>query len=85
MESAVADVKSGGGRRLPEATRARAASLADTARDTNGVLLVTATTDGDADVARALAIAVRDLLPAGRPGSWPSAPGPPARRFSRSP
>ncbi|MYW21592.1 alanine--tRNA ligase, partial [Streptomyces sp. SID2955] len=36
--------------------------------DTDGVLLVTAATDGDADAARALATAVRELLPAGRPG-----------------
>ncbi|MEU3825467.1 alanine--tRNA ligase [Streptomyces sp. NPDC029080] len=50
------------------ATRARAASLVDGARDTDGVLLVTAATDGDADAARALATAVRELLPAGRPG-----------------
>ncbi|WP_153812191.1 alanine--tRNA ligase [Streptomyces sp. SUK 48] len=50
------------------ATRARAAELVHGARDSDGVLVVTATTDGDTDDARTLAAAVRDLLPAQRPG-----------------
>ncbi|MEU7052246.1 alanine--tRNA ligase [Streptomyces eurythermus] len=55
--------------RLREAaTRARAAELAGKARDVDGILVVTATTDGDTDDTRTLAITVRDLLPAGRPG-----------------
>ncbi|MFF9677447.1 alanine--tRNA ligase [Streptomyces eurythermus] len=55
--------------RLREAaTRARAAELAGKARDVDGVLVVTATTDGDTDDTRTLATTVRDLLPAGRPG-----------------
>ncbi|MFF5553391.1 alanine--tRNA ligase [Streptomyces olivaceoviridis] len=50
------------------ATRARAAELASKAQDVDGVLVVTATTDGDTDAARSLATTVRDLLPAERPG-----------------
>ncbi|MFF0703384.1 alanine--tRNA ligase [Streptomyces tendae] len=45
--------------------RVRAGDLAADATDVDGTLVVTATTDGDA---RALAIAVRDRLPAARPG-----------------
>ncbi|MFD5448053.1 alanine--tRNA ligase [Streptomyces sp. NPDC127100] len=48
-----------------QADRARAGDLAADATDIDGTLLVTAVTDGDA---RALAIAVRDRLPAARPG-----------------
>ncbi|WP_159327647.1 alanine--tRNA ligase [Streptomyces tendae] len=48
-----------------QADRARAGDLAADATDVDGTLVVTATTDGDA---RALAIAVRDRLPAARPG-----------------
>lgn len=36
--------------------------------DVNGVLVSTATAEGGTDAARALAVAVRDLLPAERPG-----------------
>ncbi|GAA2734656.1 hypothetical protein GCM10010360_26540 [Streptomyces nogalater] len=50
------------------AMRAHAAELADKARDTGGFMVVTTVADGDADDARALAAAVRDLLPAKRPG-----------------
>ncbi|MGW4882920.1 alanine--tRNA ligase [Streptomyces sp. NPDC004262] len=50
------------------ATQARAAALAAEAKDVDGVLTVTATTDEGGDGARALATAVRGLLPAGRPG-----------------
>ncbi|GGQ08288.1 alanine--tRNA ligase [Streptomyces pseudogriseolus] len=49
-----------------QADRARASDLAADATDVDGTLVVTATTDGDA---RALAIAVRDRLPAARPGA----------------
>jgi alanyl-tRNA synthetase len=48
-----------------QADRARAGDLAADATDVDGTLVVTATTDGDA---RALAIAVRERLPATRPG-----------------
>ncbi|MGW0222101.1 alanine--tRNA ligase [Streptomyces tendae] len=48
-----------------QADRARAGDLAADATDVDGTLVVTATTDGDA---RALAIAVRERLPAARPG-----------------
>ncbi|MEV6884861.1 alanine--tRNA ligase [Streptomyces sp. NPDC051135] len=48
-----------------QADRARADALAADATDADGTLVVTATTDGDA---RALALAVRDRLPAARPG-----------------
>ncbi|NNN37303.1 alanine--tRNA ligase [Streptomyces sp. S3(2020)] len=51
-----------------QATRAWAAVLAAEAQDAAGVRVVTATTDDGADGARALAVAVRDLLPADRPG-----------------
>ncbi|MGV9230376.1 alanine--tRNA ligase [Streptomyces nigra] len=51
-----------------QATQARAAGLAARAVDVNGVLVATATAEGSADAARSLAIAVRDLLPAERPG-----------------
>ncbi|GAA5065111.1 alanine--tRNA ligase [Streptomyces similanensis] len=50
------------------ATRARAAALADQARDVGGVLVVTATAEDGPDGARALTVAVRDLLPSDRPG-----------------
>ncbi|MDN3261282.1 alanine--tRNA ligase [Streptomyces sp. CSDS2] len=50
------------------ALRARAAELAGRARDADGVLVVTATADGGPDDTRTLATAVRDLLPAERPG-----------------
>ncbi|MGW4490810.1 alanine--tRNA ligase [Streptomyces sp. NPDC004376] len=50
------------------ATRERAATLAATAEDTGGVLVVTATTDEGPDGARALAAAAREALPSGRPG-----------------
>ncbi|MGW0461793.1 alanine--tRNA ligase [Streptomyces tendae] len=48
-----------------QADRVRAGDLAADTTDVDGTLVVTATTDGDA---RALAIAVRDRLPAARPG-----------------
>ncbi len=48
-----------------QADRARTGDLAADATDVDGTLLVTSTTDGDA---RALAVAVRDRLPAVRPG-----------------
>ncbi|MEW2134330.1 alanine--tRNA ligase [Streptomyces sp. NPDC005435] len=51
-----------------QATRARAATLAAGAEDANGVLVVTATTDDGPDGARTLANAVRETLPAERPG-----------------
>ncbi|MFJ9134896.1 alanine--tRNA ligase [Streptomyces sp. NPDC102256] len=51
-----------------EAGRARAAELAASAEEVSGVRIVTATVDGGSDAARALAIAVRDLLPSERPG-----------------
>ncbi|WP_435242684.1 alanine--tRNA ligase [Streptomyces cucumeris] len=50
------------------ATLARATELATAARDVHGVLTVTTTVEGASDDARALALAVRDHLPAGRPG-----------------
>ncbi|MEV8068560.1 alanine--tRNA ligase [Streptomyces sp. NPDC085995] len=50
------------------ATRARAVGLADRAGDVDGVLVVTATAEDGPDGARTLAAAVRDLLPAERPG-----------------
>ncbi|MFP1662799.1 alanine--tRNA ligase [Streptomyces cavourensis] len=51
-----------------QATTARAAELAAGAVEAAGVLVVTATAEGGADAARTLALAVRDRLPAGRPG-----------------
>ncbi|MFF0300501.1 alanine--tRNA ligase [Streptomyces sp. NPDC004562] len=51
-----------------QAVQARAADLAARAVDAHGALVVTATTEGGGDAARALAVAVRDLLPSGRPG-----------------
>ncbi|WP_240649290.1 alanine--tRNA ligase [Streptomyces sp. Z26] len=51
-----------------EATRTRAAELAAHAEDVHGVLVATATTGEGAAPARDLAGAVRDQLPAGRPG-----------------
>ncbi|MCS0637458.1 alanine--tRNA ligase [Streptomyces sp. LP05-1] len=50
-------------------TVARAAELAGGAVDSGGVLVVTATAEGGADEARALATAVRDRLPDGRAGA----------------
>ncbi|MFJ4868849.1 alanine--tRNA ligase [Streptomyces sp. NPDC088757] len=50
------------------ATAAHAAELAAGAVETGDTLVVTATVDGAADEARALALAVRDRLPHGRPG-----------------
>ncbi|WP_431775913.1 alanine--tRNA ligase [Streptomyces cucumeris] len=50
------------------ATLARATELATAARDVHGVLTVTTTVEDASDDARALALAVRDRLPAGRPG-----------------
>ncbi|MEU2794091.1 alanine--tRNA ligase [Streptomyces sp. NPDC007100] len=52
-----------------QATAARAASLADSAVQAGGFRVVTATADGGADEARALAIAVRDRMPAGQPAA----------------
>ncbi|MYS07447.1 alanine--tRNA ligase [Streptomyces sp. SID6041] len=52
-----------------QATTARAAELAAGAADANGVQVVTATAEGGADEARALATAVRDRLPAVVPGA----------------
>ncbi|MFB6509009.1 alanine--tRNA ligase, partial [Streptomyces virginiae] len=52
-----------------QATTARAAELAGSAVDVNGVHVVTATAEGGADEARALATAVRDRLLAGAPGA----------------
>ncbi|MET8457050.1 alanine--tRNA ligase [Streptomyces parvulus] len=49
-----------------QTTRARANDLATGATDVDGTLVVTATTDGGD--ARTLAVAVRDRLPADRPG-----------------
>ncbi|GAA1116661.1 hypothetical protein GCM10009579_55790 [Streptomyces javensis] len=50
------------------ATQARAAELAARAEDAHGVLVATATAEEGAEEARALATAVRDLLPRDRPG-----------------
>ncbi|QKV69023.1 alanine--tRNA ligase [Streptomyces harbinensis] len=52
-----------------QATTARAAALADSPEWIDGVGLVTATTEGGGNEARALATAVRDRLPAGTPGA----------------
>ncbi|MCX5107788.1 DHHA1 domain-containing protein [Streptomyces sp. NBC_00378] len=52
-----------------QATAARATGLAGLASDANGFQAVTATTDGGADEARALATAVRDRLSVGTPGA----------------
>ncbi|MEU4052815.1 alanine--tRNA ligase [Streptomyces olivaceus] len=52
-----------------QATTARARELTGTATDVNGVQVVTTTVEGDAEEARALATAVRDLLPAAAPGT----------------
>ncbi|MFD5690629.1 alanine--tRNA ligase [Streptomyces rubiginosohelvolus] len=52
-----------------QATTARAGELAEAAADANGVRIVTTTADGNAQEARALALAVRDRLPAGAPGA----------------
>ncbi|MEU5033080.1 alanine--tRNA ligase [Streptomyces rubiginosohelvolus] len=52
-----------------QATTARAGELAEAAAEANGVRIVTTTTDGSAQEARALALAVRDRLPAGAPGA----------------
>ncbi|MFD3942298.1 alanine--tRNA ligase [Streptomyces sp. NPDC058579] len=51
-----------------QATAARAAELAGRAVDADGTLVVTTTTEGPADEARALAFAIRDRLPHERPG-----------------
>ncbi|WP_058041166.1 alanine--tRNA ligase [Streptomyces roseifaciens] len=51
------------------ATAAQAAELAGRAVDAGGTLVVTTTVDGTTDEARALALAVRDRLPQGRPGA----------------
>ncbi|MGA5729187.1 alanine--tRNA ligase [Streptomyces seoulensis] len=51
-----------------QAVRARAATLATGAEDTGTALVVTATADDGPEGARALAGAVRDALPADRPG-----------------
>ncbi|MEU6756552.1 DHHA1 domain-containing protein [Streptomyces sp. NPDC046685] len=48
---------------------APAGELADTATDAAGVQTVTVTTEGAADDARALAVAVRDRLPGSLPGA----------------
>ncbi|MFE6703211.1 alanine--tRNA ligase [Streptomyces sp. NPDC057718] len=52
-----------------QATTARAGELADAAGETGGVRIVTTTVGGSAQEARALALAVRDRLPAGAPGA----------------
>ncbi|MFJ3633372.1 alanine--tRNA ligase [Streptomyces sp. NPDC090112] len=52
-----------------QATVARAGELADTATDAAGVQTVTVTTEGAAEDARALAMAVRDRLPGRLPGA----------------
>ncbi|MFJ9322571.1 alanine--tRNA ligase [Streptomyces globisporus] len=52
-----------------QATTARAGELAEAAADVNGVRIVTTTADSSAQEARALALAVRDRLPAGAPGA----------------
>ncbi|MEU1820223.1 alanine--tRNA ligase [Streptomyces roseifaciens] len=51
------------------ATAAQAAEVAGRAVDAGGTLVVTTTVDGTTDEARALALAVRDRLPQGRPGA----------------
>ncbi|MFI1471805.1 alanine--tRNA ligase-related protein [Streptomyces wuyuanensis] len=51
-----------------QATLGRAAELAAGATEVSGARVVTATTDEGTDAARALAMAVRDGLPAERPG-----------------
>ncbi|MFC5144930.1 alanine--tRNA ligase [Streptomyces aureoversilis] len=51
------------------ATAAQAAELAGRAVEADGTLVVTTTVDGTTDEARALALAVRDRLPQGRPGA----------------
>ncbi|MFJ3144403.1 alanine--tRNA ligase [Streptomyces halstedii] len=52
-----------------QATTARAVELAERAGDANGVRIVTTTVDGGVPEARALALAVRDRLPGGVPGT----------------
>ncbi|MFE6729038.1 alanine--tRNA ligase [Streptomyces californicus] len=52
-----------------QATTARAGDLAGAAADVNGVRTVTTTVPGTAQEARALALAVRDRLPADVPGA----------------
>ncbi|MET9051088.1 alanine--tRNA ligase [Streptomyces bacillaris] len=52
-----------------QATLARAGELADAAADAHGVRVATTTVDGNAQDARALALAVRDRLPADAPGA----------------
>lgn len=52
-----------------QATTARAAGLADTATEVNGVRTVSTTTDGNAQEARTLALAIRDRLPTAAPGA----------------
>ncbi len=52
-----------------QATTARAGDLACAAADVNGVRTVTTTVPGTAQEARALALAVRDRLPADAPGA----------------
>ncbi|MFB8207698.1 alanine--tRNA ligase [Streptomyces sp. NPDC056010] len=52
-----------------QATLARAGELADAAAETHGVRVVTTTVGGNAQDARALALAVRDRLPADAPGA----------------
>ncbi|MFF8831208.1 alanine--tRNA ligase [Streptomyces sp. NPDC015131] len=52
-----------------QATLGRAAALAGGATEVDGTLLVTATTEGAAGEARALATAVRDRLPGARAGA----------------
>ncbi|ARF63158.1 alanine--tRNA ligase [Streptomyces violaceoruber] len=52
-----------------QATSARAGDLASAAADVNGVRTVTTTVSGTAQEARALALAVRDRLPADVPGA----------------
>ncbi|MFF8442874.1 alanine--tRNA ligase [Streptomyces californicus] len=52
-----------------QATTARAGDLAGAAADVNGVRTVTTTVSGTAQEARALALAVRDRLPADAPGA----------------
>lgn len=52
-----------------QATTARAREVAGTATDVGGVRTVTTTVEGGAEEARALATAVRDLLPAAAPGA----------------
>ncbi|KOT86420.1 alanyl-tRNA synthetase [Streptomyces sp. NRRL F-5755] len=52
-----------------QATAARAAGLADSAVQAGAFRVVTATADGGADEARALALAVRDRMPTGQPAA----------------